>query len=85
MLKDTPDVIRVIQPEMFMALMGFIATQAIALIVIVWKGGRWTSRIEGELQTLRGSFDKHIGTSYADLKLRLQSIENYMRDKGSDK
>lgn len=49
--------------------------QLIALAIIIWKGGRWTSCIEAKIGELTRRFDEHLADEFADLRTRVGHLE----------
>lgn len=81
---DAEQVVHVVQipTEVLISIVGLILGQGLAVLAIIWKGGRWTSRIEAELRTLNKSFQKHMKEDFLDLKTRMRTLEeNCMRPK----
>lgn len=81
---DAEQVVHVVQipTEVLISIVGLILGQGLAVLAIIWKGGRWTSRIEAELRTLNKSFREHMKKDFLDLKARMRTLEeNCMRPK----
>jgi hypothetical protein len=73
----TPETVHVVQiPTTILAGIFAIGTAQVGgMLAILWKGARWTSKIEGQLAAIRGSLDTHITREFDDLRSRVVRLE----------
>lgn len=49
--------------------------QLIALVVLIWKAGRWSASVEGKIETLSEKIDFSIHSELEDHEARLRQCE----------